>query len=356
MIISDLRRKNKQFAITYFLMKSTKTQKSLKFLSTILKIWQITLITACFLFINLENSTAQIPKEWSSSEVIHPDCQLGEGAYWDHKRNCLWFVDIEKGFVQWYFPKKKESGKFPCGMKIGTLVPSSKTDELVLGLQDGIYKTNLQGKDKTLITRPDLLNPKQRLNDGKCDPDGRLWVGSMNLDQSPKKAHLFRLDPTGKTEKILDSISISNGIAWTRDGKSLFYIDTPTRKVMAYDFNQKSGTISNPRVLVTIPDSLGWPDGMTLDRNNNLWIGMWGGYCVSHWSSKDGRYLGKVKVNAPNVTSCAFGGKNFDVLYITTAKQGLKPETLDKFPLSGSVFEAKVGVTGYQMPYWNPVK
>jgi sugar lactone lactonase YvrE len=211
---------------------------------------------------------------------------------------------------------------------------------------------DIKTKVKTKIVTPPKLNENQRLNDGKCDPSGRLWVGSMNLDQKPKQAHLFRMDKEGTVKVMLDSISISNGIAWTKDGKRMFYIDTPTRKVMAYDFDLASGEISNPKVLVQIPDSLGWPDGMTLDENDNLWIGMWGGFCVTAWSAKDGSFLGKVSVPVPNVTSCAFGGKAFDILYITTARQGLRQEKLAAFPESGDLFKAEVGVKGRQMPYW----
>jgi sugar lactone lactonase YvrE len=331
-------------------MARAKTQKSLNLFLTNLK-FQTFLIG--FLLIGCLKTNAQSHLDLKARQIAAPECRLGEGAFWDGHRNCLWFVDIENGNVHWFYPGSSKTGKFPCGMKIGTLVPSEKKDLLVLGLQDGIYRSELKGGGKQKISKPELLNSNQRLNDGKCDPQGRLWVGSMNLDKQSRKAHLFRIDSKGKSVKILDSVSISNGIAWTKDGKTMFYIDTPTRTVMAYDFQGTDGSISNPRVLVTVPDSLGWPDGMTLDENDNLWIGMWGGYCVSHWSVKDGAYLGKVRVPAPNVTSCAFGGPNFETLYITSAKEGLKEEQLLKFPASGNLFGTNVGVKGRQMPYWN---
>jgi sugar lactone lactonase YvrE len=300
---------------------------------------------------------AQKPFQFVAKEVGKPKCQLGEGAFWDSGLGILYFVDIEKGDVLWYTPESKTIEKIACGMRVGTLVPSKpekggRARSLVVGLQDGIYKLDPITREKVKIVRPDVLSDAQRLNDGKCDPSGRLWVGSMNLDQKPKQAHLFRIDKDGSAKVMLDSISISNGIVWSADGKKMFYIDTPTRKVMAYDFEFQSGAISNPRVLVQVPDSLGWPDGMAIDENDNLWIGMWGGFCVTSWSGKDGRFLGKVTVPAPNVTSCAFGGKNFDVLYITTARQGLSEEKLAAYPGSGDLFEAKVGVKGTQMPYW----
>jgi len=295
---------------------------------------------------------AQVHLPVSATLTLKSNCRLGEGAFWDSGRNCLWFVDIENGNVHQFVPSTKKENHFGCGLRIGTLVPAILRDELILGLQDGIYSVSIEGKNKKKIHQPSTLSKEQRLNDGKCDPQGRLWVGSMNLDQRPKQSHLYRIDASGNSEKILDSVSISNGIAWTKDDKTMFYIDTPTRKVMAFDFNGETGTISNPRIHCSIPDSLGWPDGMTLDENDNIWIGMWGGYCVSYWSGKTGQYLGKVNVDAPNVTSCAFGGDKFETLYITTAREGLHPDLLEKYPLSGDVFEAKPGVKGRQMPYW----
>lgn len=324
-------------------------------MSRFLKIHVLTLAGLLFFMLVGLKTQAQKGKEWMARPTLPVSCQLGEGAFWDSNRRCLWFVDIENGKVHWYDPGTKKEGSFASGQKTGTVVPAAPpANRLVLGLQDGVYACGLGGENLTKWASIQQLASNQRLNDGKCDPAGRLWVGSMNLDKATEKAHLFKIDAEGKATEMLDSVSISNGIVWTRDHKTMFYIDTPTRKVKAFDFDFQAGTLSNPRTLVSIPDSLGWPDGMTLDENNDLWIGMWGGFCVSHWSGTTGQYLGKVKVAAPNVTSCAFGGTNFETLYITTARQGLKPEVLRQYPGSGNVFEATVGVKGYQVPYWKP--
>lgn len=317
------------------------TQRSLKFMQTILK---GLLPFLALLGVGMA-SKPTIKTEWELG------CQLGEGAFWDESRQRLWFVDIENGRIHWFDPASSSKGSFDCGQRIGTLVPARDKDELVLGLQSGIFRYQIQNQKLSPLVKPDLLDASQRLNDGKCDPAGRFWVGSMNLDQSPKKAHLFCLE--GKSlRKVLDSISISNGIAWTQNQKTMFYIDTPTRTVKAFDFDASTGTLSNGRILLTVQEKLGWPDGMCLDENDDLWIGMWGGACVSHWSGKDGRLLGTLPVPALNVTSCAFGGPNRDVLYITTAKAGMKEEELRKYPQSGHLFSAKPGVRGPQMAYW----
>lgn len=317
------------------------TQRSLKFMQTNLKGLLLGL-----LFLGMGHTTKPpVKTEWELG------CQLGEGAFWDESRQRLWFIDIENGRIHWFDPATSVKGQFDCGQRIGTLVPASEKEELVVGLQSGIFRFRIPDQKLELLAKPEQLLESQRLNDGKCDPAGRFWVGSMNLDQSPRKAHLFCME--GKSvRKVLDSVSISNGIAWTRNGQRMFYIDTPTRTVMEFAFNVATGHLGKSKVLVRVPENMGWPDGMCLDENDDLWIGMWGGACVSHWSGKDGHLLGTIPVPALNVTSCAFGGPLRDVLYITTAKAGMNETELKKYPLSGHLFSARPGVKGPQMAYW----
>jgi len=277
---------------------------------------------------------------------------LGEGAFWDSNRKKLWFVDIERGFIHQFDPKTDKHFSFSTTQRVGTLVPSMLEDKLILGLQNGIYSSDFAGKFIVKICSIRELNVNQRLNDGKCDPKGRFWVGGMNLDKTKNASHLFMMDKNSTIKVKLDSVSISNGLVWSKNRRKMFYIDTPTRTVKVFDFDEELGNISNPKIIIETPDSLGWPDGMAIDQNDNLWIGMWGGSCVSIWSSENGKMLGKVLVDAKNVTSCAFGGINRKTLYITTAKQGLSKEELEKYPLSGNLFQAKVDISGPQMSYW----
>ena len=319
-------------------------------------IWKKPLLFSTFSFSILlsVNSLCQNLKlqNFKSSLILESNCQLGEGAFWDSERKKLWFVDIENGLVHQFDPKNGKHYSFPTGQKVGTLVPSLVEEKLILGLQNGIYESDFAGKSIGKICTIKELSSNQRLNDGKCDPNGRFWVGGLNMDKEKKTSHLFMMDEKRNSKVKLDSVSISNGIVWSKNGRKLFYIDTPTRTVKSFDFEIKSGKISNPKILIKTPDSLGWPDGMAIDEKNNLWIGMWGGSCVSIWSSDNGEYLGKVFVDAKNVTSCAFGGVDKKTLYITTAKQGLSKEDLEKFPLSGHLFQTEVDIAGLQMPYW----
>ena len=191
-----------------------------------------------------------------------------------------------------------------------------------------------------------------RLNDGKCDPSGRLWVGSMNWQQEKGKAQLFNITKDGVVSTKIDSVTISNGIVWTKNKKTMYYIDTPTSQIKAYDYNNASGDISNERVVVEIPEELGFPDGMTIDAEDMVWAGMWNGNAVIRFNPKTGEILQKIEIPAHNVTSCAFGGENLETLYVTTAKIDMTNEELEKYPLAGSVFKVNPGVKGVKSNFF----
>ena len=147
------------------------------------------------------------------------------------------------------------------------------------------------------------------------------------------------------TKKVED-VSISNGICWSLDNKTMYFIDSPTREIKAYDYNLATGDISFKNVAVEIPESLGTPDGMCMDQNGKLWVAHYGGFGVYQWDPETGEQLDKINVPAPNVTSCAFGGKERNQLLITTAQENMTAEMLKKYPLSGGVFSCDMDVKG----------
>ncbi len=161
-------------------------------------------------------------------------------------------------------------------------------------------------------------------------------------------------DPTGSLysfdgntiTKLLSNVTISNGMTWSPDGKTFYYIDTPTREVKAFDYDLDSGAIANPRAAVTIPASLGWPDGMTSDSQGNLWIAMWGGAQITKWNPHTGQLLEQIPVPVIQPSSCVFGGKNMNELFITSARKGLDDAALKQYPLSGGVFRVETNVEG----------
>ncbi len=271
--------------------------------------------------------------------------KLGEGAFWDHHHQRLYWVDIVDKKVHIYDPATKKDIEFDAPSSVGTVVPKNK-DEAVIALEDGIYMLNTNTGIITLLSDVEAYMTYNRFNDGKCDPNGNLWVGSMHWEQSAPKANLYKVEPTGHTTKMLDSVTISNGIVWTSDKKTMYYIDTPTGHIRAFDFDPSESTISNERIAVVIPETLGFGDGMTIDEEDKLWVGLWNGNAVARFDPLTGTLLEKIEVPAHNVTSCSFGGENFDTLYITTSSLDMNEEESKKYPLAGSLFEVKPGVKG----------
>ncbi|MCF8380016.1 MAG: SMP-30/gluconolactonase/LRE family protein [Bacteroidales bacterium] len=271
--------------------------------------------------------------------------ELGEGAIWDHTKEILYWIDIEgKKFFR-YNPENDSTDIFELGKRIGTIVPDTG-ENVILALEDGLYLYNLISYEMKKIATPESLSKYDRFNDGKCDASGRLWVGSMKMEGSFGGSFLYKFDSESGFSEMIDSVQISNGIIWSTDNTKMYYIDTPTQKVMMYSFNLESGQISNPEICIEIPDSTGHPDGMTIDENGNLWVALWGGYGVACFDAENGKLIQKVNVPVKNVTSCAFGGKNLDTLFITTARAGNSIKELEKQEYAGGLFYVVPGVKG----------
>lgn len=279
--------------------------------------------------------------------------KLGEGAIWNYTTNELYWIDIEAKKLHIYQPQKNINKTITMPSRIGTVVPTKQENKAVVALEDGVYIVDTVTEELSVLSDVESKTVTNRFNDGKCDPNGNLWVGSMHLKQSKPDANLYKINPEGKAEKMLSNITISNGIVWSKDAKTMYYIDTPTMKIRAFDFDAIENTISNERVVVEVNEKEGFPDGMAIDENDMLWVGMWNGDAVAQFNPKTGKLINKIKVPAHNVTSCAFGGENLDELYITTATVDMTEEEQRKYPLAGSVFKVKMNVKGVKSPFFN---
>jgi sugar lactone lactonase YvrE len=269
---------------------------------------------------------------------------LGEGSIWNHITQELYWLDIEGGILHIFKPDESDHQSFSLGQRIGTVVPSD-TGKVILALQDGLYEFDPLTQQKRLLHAAEHDPAAMRFNDGKCDPAGRLWVGTMHLNILPEVASLYRFEK-GILEKMRSKITISNGICWSGDGKTMYYIDTPTSTVQAFDFDIEKGLLSNGRVIIETKDEFDPPDGMTIDAEGMLWIGHWKGSCVGRWNPQTGKLIAKIEVPAYHVTSCTFGGRDLDTLYITTASIEVSPEQKKQYPLAGCLFQVKPGVKG----------
>ena len=283
------------------------------------------------------------------------EANLGEGAIWNYKTQELYWIDIEGRQLNIYNPKSKINKVLKTESRIGTVVPFTE-DEALIALENGVHKIDIQTGKSNLFTdmKSELLG--SRLNDGKCDPSGRFWVGSMHLEQETGKANLYTITSENILQKKINSVTISNGIVWTSDKKTMYYIDTPTSTIKEFDYNNETGEISNGKIAVKIPIKFGFPDGMTIDEENMLWVGMWNGNAVIRFNPKTGKVISKIEVPAHNITSCAFGGENLETLYITSARIDMTEEELIKYPLAGSLFSINPGVKGVKSNFYKHSK
>ncbi len=274
-----------------------------------------------------------------------PKATLGEGSIWHPTEGVLYWIDITGCKLYRYNVKSGENTSFDTGSMIGTVVPSTGNYSVIIATEAGLQGVTSEGKTELLTSYPSNEPEHNRFNDGKCDPAGRFWVGTMSKKETKGVGNLYCFDGKELSLKV-SGVSISNGIVWTADAKTMYYIDTPEMVVFAFDFDNSTGEISNRRIVIEIPEGAGYPDGMTIDSEGMLWIAMWNGAAVIRFDPSTGKMIEKIEVPALNVTSCAFGGNNLDTLFITTAKEGVTEEQLKQYPLSGSLFSVKPGIKG----------
>ncbi|MGE0884533.1 MAG: SMP-30/gluconolactonase/LRE family protein [Blastocatellales bacterium] len=280
--------------------------------------------------------------------ILDAKVLLGEGPWWNSKTQQLYWVDIEGCAFHVFDPSTGNDRKIDVGQMIGCCV-GRKSGGIVLALQHGFYSLDLQTEKLTPLVDPEAHLPENRFNDGKCDSRGRLWAGTTRIAHDQPDGFLYRLDPDLNVHRKLDDVWISNGLAWSSDDRTMFYIDSPTSEVVAFDFDAASGEIGNERLVIEIPEGGGSPDGMTIDQEGMLWIALWDGWRVIRVNPGEGEIIDEVKLPVARPTSCCFGGANLDELYITTASTRMPAEELAKQPLAGGLFRAKPGVRGFPM-------
>lgn len=285
-----------------------------------------------------------------TAEVAFPTpALLGEGALWDAAYRRLYWIDILGHKVCCFDPVNGSNLAYDTGEDVGTVV-LSQNGKLVVALKSGVAALDpATGRLQSLVV-PEVDRPGNRLNDGKCDPRGRFWVGSVVEDGQGPNGALYCIDTTLAVERKLSGVQCSNGIVWSRDERTLFYIDTPTQRVRAFDYDPETSALGRERVVFELPKSQGGPDGMAIDAEGHLWVALWGGRKVLRVDPATGAVGFEVLVPVDRVTSCAFGGPDLDTLYITTARVGASAEELRAQPFAGSLFAARVPFRGMPSP------
>ena len=272
---------------------------------------------------------------------------LGEGAIWNGASQRLNWIDIGGRRVFTYDPATGENRGCDAGQMVGTVVPRARGG-LLLALHEGFAALDPESGRVEMWPRPPEHDPALvRFNDGKCDPSGRFWAGTMALVKGPKPlGRLYRLDANGTMRVMLRDVGTSNGVAWSLDRRTLYFIDTPLLRVDAFDYDDATGAIANRRTVISIPPGIGRPDGSTLDAEGMLWVAMYEGWSVTRWNPQTGELLRTIRLPVARVTSCAFGGPELDTLYLTSARQNLTEPQLAAQPLAGGLFRVRPGVRG----------
>jgi len=271
-------------------------------------------------------------------------CILGEGSWYDQKNSKLYWLDIFgcKVFVHDF--KTEERKVYQLDKYVTTIVPKEDGTGFVLGMRDGVYACDNEFTEfKALDVDDDFTN--RRCNDGKCAPDGKLWVGTMELHGAAGEGVQFVVGDDGAYREI-SNIDVPNGIVWTADQKTMYFNDTLKGQIYAYDY--VPGHVSNQRVIYTLDEKC-YTDGMAIDENDNLWIALHGAGKVIYIDPRKGELLDYVEVPCTQPTSVAIGNGK---LYITSARESLSDELLEKYPYSGGVFVADIPVKGVASFYY----
>jgi len=277
--------------------------------------------------------------------LVEKDAIVGEGAIWDGGTQQLYWLDILSHEVYVYNPAQGTNRVIPTCQAVGTVVVR-ESGGLVVALHNGFAHLDLDTEKITPLGEdPERSIPANRFNDGKCDPAGRLWAGTMDFALVRDSGALYCLDTDLSVHRKVAPASIPNGIVWTSDAQTMYFIDTGLNNVRAYDYDLESGAISNERVVVENEGS-GAFDGMAIDEEDNLWIAVYAGSCVRCYDPRRGKVLRELQLPMTNVTSCAFGGEHLDELYITSACQGLDAQAMQAQPLAGSLVRVDPGVRG----------
>ena len=280
-----------------------------------------------------------------ASLLYKSECSLGEGAFWHEARQSFFWVDIDGKCLMEFVVQtgSVRTWRFHYRPSFIALDPQG---QFVIAFQGGLARFDLQTENLQWLVNIENKFPDQRSNDGAIDSHGRLWIGTMNVKFKEGAGKLYRIDSNLVATKMVEDLTIPNGLVWSLDNRTMYHIDSPTRTVKAYQFNSETGEISFDRIAITIPTETGSPDGMCIDEEGKLWIAQWNGFGVYRWDPIHGKLLDKIEVPVPQVSSCTFGGKNFDQLFITTARENFTTEQLLSYPDSGSIYIAQPGVQG----------
>jgi sugar lactone lactonase YvrE len=272
---------------------------------------------------------------------------LGEGPVWNEGEQVLYWLDVFLPAINRFDPATGINQAMRLDQPIYAFALRAKGGAIG-SFEDGIGFVDLDHGTIDIIGDPKAGRPVN-FNDGKCDRRGRFWTGTMAKDWSSPIGGLYRIEPSLRITQVDDGIVLSNGLGWSPDNRTMYFTDFGRRVIYAYDFEAETGVVHRRRPFIEVPEEAGFPDGMAVDAEGCLWVAHWDGWRVTRYGpSGQARQIIRMPVQRP--TSCAFGGSDLSVLYITSARMGLSEEALAAAPLSGSVFAVRTDTAGLAEP------
>lgn len=272
--------------------------------------------------------------------------QLGEGPRWHPLEQSLYWVDIEGQLIHRFHPASGLHTSWEIGVPVGCLA-FRQQGGFVLATSRG-FQFWSPGEPLRAIHDPEDSKAGARFNDGAVDAAGRFWAGTLCEGAS---SALYRLDTALNVSRMIENVTISNGIGWSPDGHTLYYTDTLRLTIAAYDFDLDSGAISNRRVFVSTEGEEGVPDGLAVDAEGCVWSARWGGWKIVRYAPT-GEKLAEIELPVQQPTSCAFGGKDFQDLYITSAWTELSVKARSLQPHAGDLFRIRVDTPGLPVHFF----
>ncbi|MBV8533964.1 MAG: SMP-30/gluconolactonase/LRE family protein [Alphaproteobacteria bacterium] len=283
-------------------------------------------------------------------DCLHPgEHILGESPVWSAPDEALYWVDIQAPAIHRLRPSSGEVRTWVLPEQVGSIGLRSRGGGLVAATKSGFHFFDPATGGLRQIVDPERHLPENRFNDGRCDRAGRFWAGTMNESSHDAVGALYCLEPNLTVRRMETGVGIPNSLAWSPDDRVMYFADSTRRRIWAYDFDVADGVIWNRRVFVDARNHPGVPDGSTVDAEGCLWNAEHGGSRVCRYTPA-GHLDRAIELPVTQPTCCVFGGKRLEILYITTAREGLAPEQLARQPLAGGVFALTPGVAGLPEP------
>jgi sugar lactone lactonase YvrE len=280
--------------------------------------------------------------------VCNETMLLGEGPLWHPVENCLYWVDIVAATLHRLDITTQGIKKFKMPSQIGSIAWRAKGG-LIAALSDQFVSINTETGVTQAIAQPLKQASQVMFNDGKCDRQGRFWAGTKDIAEEKPIGALYCLNTEGDAIETIHGFTVSNGIAWSVDNKRMYICDSPARQIYQYEFDPVTGRLGRCQIFAQIPETEGFPDGLTVDSEDYIWSCHWDGWQITRYKPS-GEVDSVIPMPVPRPTSCCFGGLELKTLYVTSASIGLSASALIDAPQSGQLFALDVGVKGLAEP------